>query len=159
MKISVMYIFSFKQKFKNTNIAPEFPQSHSWRLKLYKMHFVQWNDSRPLVIEYMEDKLSLFFLSFLFYERNGNSVRLGWAIFEKICLFFSFQCCSLSPHLSPQEGWLCIICYQGRPCCSKGTWCVRNTCWMPWLGSEFQLLHSLCLRQRECSAPDNTWSF
>lgn len=45
MKINVMYIFSFKQKFKNMNTAPEFPQPHSRGLKLYKMHFAQWNDS------------------------------------------------------------------------------------------------------------------
>lgn len=90
MKISIMYIFPFKQKFKNTNIAPEFPQPHRQGPKLYKMRSVQWNDSKPLVTEYMEDKLSLFFLSFLFYERNGSRARLGWAIFEKICLFFFF---------------------------------------------------------------------
>lgn len=41
MKNSVMCIFS--SKFNSTNIAPEFPQPHSQGLKLYKMHFAQWN--------------------------------------------------------------------------------------------------------------------
>lgn len=72
MKISVMCIFFFKQNFKNTSIAPGFPQPHGQGLKLYKMHFVQWNDSKPLVIEYMEDKLSLFFLSFFMKEMEAE---------------------------------------------------------------------------------------
>lgn len=84
---------------------------------------------------------------------NRSRIRLGWAIFEGSA-FSPFEWGSFSAHPSVPEGCLCIICYQERPCCFKGTWCVKNTCWMSQFGSEFQLLHSLCSRQREYSALD-----
>lgn len=77
-------VFFFNQRFKNTNIVPEFPQPHSPGLQLYKMHFTK----ETTVNLWWLNIWKINFLLFFIFESNGSRVSLGRAIFEWICIFF-----------------------------------------------------------------------
>lgn len=117
-----LFFFFFKQKFKNTNIVPESPQSHSQELQLLQNAFYQGNNSKSRVVEHMKGKVVFF--SFCL---KAMEAALGWAELSLKGSAFFLLSAALCLPAPPCRGCLCIICYQGR---QWDSWCIRKACCM-----------------------------